>query len=126
MIPRGKGYHVALRAPLVGVGTLVSPERKEMFVTTADQPPALTDDTPTLLPEELPDPFAAVASCDTPQSVIARAIQRDGTAIGADFDDAFAAELAERMLQALRDDEEAAIDLASFVFDTDVRRALAA
>ena len=95
-------------------------------MATANQPLALPDDTPAVLLEELPDPFAAVAPRDAPQAVIARAIQRDGAAIGADFDDTFAAELAERVLEALRDDEEAAIDLASFVFDADVRRALTA
>lgn len=123
---RGRAYHAALRAPLVASGVLVSLQRKGTPVATADQPPALPNDAPTTLPEELPDPFAAVLLCHTPQAVIARAIQRDGAVIGADFDDAFAFELAERVLDALRDDEEAAVDLASFVFDADVRRALAA
>ena len=97
-----------------------------MPVAAANQPHTLTDDMSTILPEELPDPFAAVAPRDTPQAAIAHAIQRDGALIGANFDDGFAAELAERVLEALRDDEEAAIDLTSFVFDADVRRALAA
>ena len=108
------------------MGVLESLERKETPVAATNQLPALLEDTSTVLPEELPDPFATVAPRDDPQAVIARAIQRDGAAIGADFDDAFSTELAERMLEALRDDEEAAIDLASFVFDADVRRALAA
>ena len=95
-------------------------------VAAADQPLAPPDDTPTHLPEELPDPFTTIASRDMPQAVIVRVIQRDGAAIGVDFDEAFAAELAKRLLDALRDDEEAAIDLASFVFDADVRRALTA
>ena len=123
-------FREAIPRPLASaaglVGVLVSPERKEVFVTKAHQPSAQLDDTPTHLPEELPDPFADVAPRERPQAVIARAIQRDGAAIGADFDDAFAAELAERVLEALRDDEEAAVDLASFVFDADVRRALTA
>ena len=108
------------------VGVLVSLERKETPVAATDQSSARLDGTPTHLPEELADPFADVAPRDAPQAVIARAIQRDGAAIGADFDDAFAAELAEQVLDALRDDDEAAIDLASFVFDADVCRALAA
>jgi len=84
------------------------------------------DDEATVLVEEAPDPFAVVLpSHTTPQAAIARAIQRDGIALGVCFDDTFAGELADAVFDALGDDELAAIDLASFVFDADVRRALA-
>lgn len=93
----------------------------------ADQLRVRPDDEATVLLEEAPDPFAVVLpSYTTPQAFIARVIQRDGAAVGVSFDDAVAAELADAVFDALRDDEEAALDLASFAFDADVRHALAA
>ena len=94
-------------------------------MSSADHACVRLDDQPTVLPEELPDPFAVVLPQDAPHAVITRTIQRDGMALGVCFDDAFAGELADVLFDALRDDAEAALDLASFVFDADVRRALA-
>jgi hypothetical protein len=83
-------------------------------------------DTPTVTHEKRPDPFADAPFLPFATSAaVARTIQQDVAAVGLLLDDAVAAELADAMLEALRDDEEAALDLASFVFDADVRRALA-
>jgi hypothetical protein len=84
------------------------------------------DDKPNVTHEKRPGPFA-----DAPPlpfgvpATVACTIQQDGAAVGLLLDDAVAAEVADAVLEALRDDEEAALDLASFVFDADVRRALA-
>lgn len=80
----------------------------------------------TPLPETLPDPFSDVHVCgDTPQDIVARAIRRDAKVVGVFFDADFARELADAVLDGLHNDE-AQIDALSFVFDSDVRRALAA
>jgi hypothetical protein len=101
-------------------------QRKESFVAATDQAPLRRDDKPNVTHEKCRDPFAGAPRLPfvTPAAV-ARAIQRDGAAVGLPLDDAVTAEVADAMLEALRDDEEAALDLASFVFDADVRRALA-
>lgn len=74
----------------------------------------------------LADPFSDVrVRGDTPQDIIARAIQRDSKAVGVFFDADFARELADAVLAELHDDD-AQVDARSLVFDSDVRRALAA
>jgi hypothetical protein len=101
-------------------------QRKEQFVAGADQAPARDDDTPTVSREKCRDPFTnAPPLTFTTSAAVARTIQQDAAAVGLPLDDAVAADVANAMLDALRDDEEAALDLASFVFDADVRRALA-
>ena len=94
-------------------------------MAAADQPLAPPDDTPTHLPEELPDRFSVVAPRDTPKLSSPAQYNETGLQSARTSTTRFSTERAEWVLDALRDDEEAAIDLASFVFDADVRRALA-
>jgi hypothetical protein len=95
-------------------------------VAKADQVPVRRDDKPNVTYEKHLDPFDEAPSLPfTTPAAIARMIQQDAASVGLLLDDAVAAKLADTMLEALRDDDEAALDLASFVFDADVRRALA-
>jgi hypothetical protein len=101
-------------------------QRKEQLVAGADRPLVYPNDTPTLTCEERRGPFADAPPLPLVMpAAVARTIRQDGAAVGLPLDDAVAAELADAMLDALCDDEEAALDLASLVFDADVRRALA-
>ena len=97
---------------------------------SANGKPVVRNDTLTVLPEDVSDPFPeAHIPGDTLQAIIARAIERDGRTTGVCLDADVAMELADHVLDVLADlcdDTLAAIDLASFVFDGDVRRALAA
>jgi hypothetical protein len=101
-------------------------QRKEQLVAGADRRFVRLDKTPTAVPESHSNPVVDVPPLPFAMpAAIAHTIQQDAAAVGLPLDDAVAAEVANTMLEALRDDEEAAVDLASFVFDADVRRALA-